>query len=342
MGLVRNRAASHSTLPPSSSTGEAKVFTRSGVVPAGAHADHGLPKMWDDLGDEEVTGETNLIPASRRARANPHLVVMTGSAAGQVIALDASQIVVGRSRSAQLRVVDDGISRTHCRLLRRGDAIIIEDLGSTNGTVVNGTKVARAELAAGDRIQLGPELTLQLSMYDDAEQTLARKLFDTSTRDPLTGIFNRHYFAQRLDAEMSHARRHDTQLSVMMLDIDGLRSINDALGREAGDDVLRAFAQTIGRTIRAEDLFCRYDDAKFAFLVREPLRSATQSAERLRKCIESMRVTVGRKTVTITASVGVAEAGEPGAQLTGEGLTRVAERRLTRAKALGKNRVCAE
>lgn len=321
------------------------VLGRSGVVPASSDRERRsdpIPKMWDDeLDDQETTGETNHIPASRRINAFPHLMIMTGLGAGRLVPIDSS-LVVGRSRNADVRVADDGVSRNHCRVTRIGTKVIVEDLDSRNGTMVNGTKVMRAELSAGDRVQLGPDLIIQLSMYDDAEQTLARRLFDASTRDPLTRAFNRQYFAQSLETELSYARRHGSHLTVMMLDIDGMRNINEALGQSAGDEVLRTVVDVIGKVIRTEDVFCRYAGAQFAFILREPLRTAARTAERLRMRIENARLTFAKKGIAVTASIGVAEIGEPGAQLTAEGLVTVAEKRLHRAKLLGKNRVAAE
>jgi two-component system, cell cycle response regulator len=321
------------------------LLGRSGVVPAiRERSGDAIPKMWDDEVDEqETTGETNHVPASGRVNAYPHLMIMTGLGAGRLIPIErASGLVIGRSRSADVRVADEGVSRNHCRVTRIGSKVIVEDLESRNGTVVNGTKVMRAEICAGDRIQLGPDLIIQLSMYDDAEQTLARRLFDASTRDPLTRAFNRQYFAQSLETELSYARRHGTSLSVMMLDLDGMRSINEVHGQSAGDEVLRAVVDVIANVIRTEDVFCRYAGAQFAFILREPLRTAARTAERLRMRIESARVSHTKKPISVTASVGVAEIGEPGAQLTAEGLVKVAEKRLHRAKLLGKNRVAAE
>jgi two-component system, cell cycle response regulator len=321
------------------------VLGRSGVVPAlRDRSSDAIPKLWDDeIDDQECTGETNHVPASGRVNAFPHLMIMTGLGAGRLIPIErASGLVIGRSRSADVRVADEGVSRNHCRVTRIGSKVIVEDLDSRNGTVVNGTKVMRAEICAGDRIQLGPDLIIQLSMYDDAEQTLARRLFDASTRDPLTRAFNRQYFAQSLETELSYARRHGTPLSVMMLDLDGMRSINESYGQSAGDEVLRAVVEVITNVTRTEDLFCRYAGAQFAFVLREPLRTAARTAERLRMRIESARITQSKKTLSVTASIGVAEIGEPGAQLTGEGLVKVAEKRLHRAKLLGKNRVASE
>ena len=128
----------------------------------------------------------------------------------------------------------------------------------------------------------------------------------------------------------------------MMLDIDGMRALNDSLGQSAGDEVLRTVVDVISNVIRSEDVFCRYAGAQFAFILREPLRTAARTAERLRMRIENARFAFAKKGASVTASIGVAEIGEPGAQLTAEGLVTVAEKRLHRAKLLGKNRVAAE
>jgi two-component system, cell cycle response regulator len=337
---------------------ELKSGTRSGVVPAVSKTDlppssrapqsvrlpkHDLPRLWDDE-QEELTSPTLSVasPMDKASGGAPCLTVMNGGSAGQVIRLEASALVIGRSRTADLGLLDEGVSRQHCRVTRRGATIVVEDLGSTNGTFVNGARIeGNVTLEAGDRIRIGAAV-LQLGALDSAEETLARKLFDASTRDPLTSAYNRHFFLSRLEAEMSYAQRHTTSLSVLLLDVDGMAALNAAHGRSAGDEVLRAVVQAIGAGIRTEDLFCRYGGDEFAFLLREPLASATRTGERLRLRLEHLRVQVGRKTIQVTGSIGAVEVGEPGAQLTGEGLLRVAERRLHRAKLLGGNRVAAE
>lgn len=327
---------------------ETGTKTKSGVVPAlrdeeaFVPAPSGvIPKIWDDE-DEETTGPTaTAIPASR-TRGNPRLTIMTGISAGQVVPVDTTSLVIGRSRTSDLRLLDEGISRQHCRILRRPGSIFVEDLGSTNGTFLNGGKVTTEPkaVAPGDRIQIGP-VVLQLAMFDDTEDSLARRLFEASTRDPLTSAFNRYYFCQRLEAEMTHSQRQKGPVSVILLDLDDLRGINDQYGRSAGDEVLRAVVQSLSQAVRTEDLFCRYGGDQFAFLVREPMASAARTAERLRLRIENLRIP-GKKAIQVTATMSVAEAGEPGAQLTGEGILRVAENRLHRAKLFGKNRVATE
>jgi two-component system, cell cycle response regulator len=328
-------AVSKTDVPPSASSSRSPASVR---IPK-----HDLPRLWDDE-QEEYTSPTLSVasPMDRSSAGAPCLMVMNGGSAGQIVRLEGPAVVIGRSRTADLGLVDDGVSRQHCRVTRRGSTVTLEDLGSTNGTFVNGARIERSvTLEAGDRIRIGAAI-LQLGALDSAEETLARKLFDASTRDPLTSAYNRHFFLSRLEAEMSYAHRHTTSLSVLLLDVDGMAAINTAHGRSGGDEVLRAVVQAIGAGIRTEDLFCRYGGDEFAILLREPLASASRTAERLRLRLEHLRVQVGRKPVQITASIGAVEVGEPGAQLSAEGLLRVAERRLHRAKLLGHNRVTSE
>jgi two-component system, cell cycle response regulator len=330
---------------------------RSGVVPTFSREEapsstratlsvrvpkHDLPRLWDEDEEEERTGPTNAVALPmERTQCEPRLMIMTGGSAGQVIRLDTA-IVIGRSRTSDVRLIDEGVSRQHCRVCLRGRTVILEDLGSTNGVLVNGEKVEGVvTLEIGDRVRLGAAV-LQLGSFDVAEETLARKLFEASTRDALTNAYNHHFFMTRLESEMSYAQRHASSLSVLLLDIDGMKAINEIHGRAFGDDVLRSVVRSISTGIRNEDLFCRYGGDEFAFLIREPLESAGRTADRLRSRIEHLRITSGRKPVALSASIGVVEVGEPGAQLTAEGLLRVAEKRLHRAKLLGRNRVATE
>ena len=150
-------------------------------------------------------------------------------------------------------------------------------------------------------------------MFDQTEESLARKLFDGLTRDALTQTYNRRNFDERLAAEVSHAQRHQLPLSVLIVDIDELKALNGANGREAGDEVLKAVARMLGATVRTSDVFCRYSGTKFAFLVRDTLDSATRFAQRIRTRAASLRVPVGTKYLSVTVSIGIAENGERGA-----------------------------
>lgn len=313
-----------------------QVRTRSGIVPA---MSGGLPKLWDDE-CTEITKTTGLLTFQVRSAGRPRLKMMTGCAAGQILALEGkARLFVGRSRTADIRVDAPGVSRVHCHVVRRDDELWIEDADSTNGTIVNGASVKSVKLVDGDRIQLGPECVLQFGYFDEAEDSLARRLFEASTRDELTAVYNRRFFMDRLESETALSRRNGAPLAMLLVDIDGFRGVNDGFGREVGDHVLRAVTRAVGETTRAGESLCRYGGDELALLVREPLDGATRLAERLRAAIEELRIQAGRATIRVTVTVAVAEIGERGAQVSTEGLLRVAEKRLARAKLLGTNRI---
>jgi diguanylate cyclase (GGDEF)-like protein len=335
------------TTPPEfaaweSGSGERPCFPSgipSGIRPRRDESE--LPRLWNEEDeDAEPTGETDLKAVAVRASARACLTVMTGGGAGRTIPLDEGSFVVGRSRSCAVHLLDTGVSRVHCRIVVESDTCHVEDIGSRNGTLVNGMPVRRARLSPGDRIQIG-DAVLQLDLVDEAEETLARSLFEASTRDPLTRAYNRRYFMTRLEAELSYARRHKSGLGVILLDLDHFKAVNDTWGHATGDLVLRAVVDELERTLRSEDLLTRYGGEELAVLARVGSNDElNRFAERLRARIEALRVPCGGGALGVTVSVGVAAIDEC-ADGSGDDLIGMADRRLYRAKLLGRNRVCA-
>ncbi len=270
------------------------------------------------------------------------LTLMSGTEAGQIFALDREESVIGRDLEAQVRLDDASVSRKHARIVRRDGKIYLEDLGSTNGTFVGGHKIEMAELVSGDRVQVGPKLSLRFAITDEAEEMLQRQLFESSTRDPLTRAFNRKYLLERLAAEVAHARRHKSSLAVLLFDIDQFKQTNDTHGHLVGDAVLRAIADQVTPLIRLEDVFARFGGEEFVILVRS---SGTQDpprlAERLRATIEKMKVASLEVTVSVTISIGVASLHELPKEAGVRELLSRADERLYRAKDEGRNRVCS-
>ena len=270
--------------------------------------------LGEDTSLTRATEKTLSVPASVNAdRAT--LTVLNGLNAGQILALDNFEHIVGRGTEADIWLEDPAISRLHARFARRPDGrFYVEDLGSTNGTFVAGRKVeSRAELATGDRVQIGPNQLLRFAITDDAEQELQRRLYESSTRDSLTRAFNRKYLNERLLAEIAHARRHRTQLSFLMLDLDRFKEINDTHGHLAGDMVLRVVASHIARLIRIEDVFARYGGEEFVILVRATgHRDAGVLAERVRTTIERLQITPpsGGKALQVSVSIGLSSLSE--------------------------------
>ena len=299
--------------------------------------------LGEDTSLTRATEKTLSIP-SKTSADRATMTVITGLHAGQVFALDAGDHVIGRGTEANVWVEDPSISRRHACVSRRSDGrFFVEDLGSTNGTFVSGRRIdGRAELVSGDRVQVGPNLILRFAIIDDAEEELQRRLYESSTRDALTRAFNRKYFSERMVAEVAHARRHKTQLALLMLDLDRFKQVNDTHGHLAGDMVLRVVSAQLQRLIRVEDVLARYGGEEFVILIRSTGHGdAAKLAERVRATVERLQIAV-QPTVTlgITTSVGIASLSELPPEASGTDLVAMADARLYRAKVGGRNRVC--
>jgi diguanylate cyclase (GGDEF)-like protein len=195
----------------------------------------------------------------------------------------------------------------------------------------------------GDRIQLGPNVLFAFAIVDNREEELQRRLYESSTRDALTRTYNRKYFNERFVAEMAHARRHAAALSVVMLDIDGFKHINDAHGHLVGDRVLRVVAAQLIRLLRVEDVLARWGGEEFAILARStPRDDAARLAERMRAVLEQLAIpTSAGGTLRVTASFGIASLDEVANTEGPTELLGIADARLLSAKAAGKNCVVA-
>ena len=160
-------------------------------------------------------------------------------------------------------------------------------------------------------------------------------------RDPLTGAFNRHYFSSQLTSELAYAARHEHALSVILLDVDFFKKVNDTHGHLGGDAALVHLANVFGKSLRTEDLLARYGGEEFVILLRGiPVERAVAVADRLRQSLESQAVVHGETTFNITASFGCASLACCKAPVV-DVLIETADRRLYRAKEQGRNRVVA-
>ena len=158
--------------------------------------------------------------------------------------------------------------------------------------------------------------------------------------DTLTGLFNHREFQHRLEQEIERFRRYRRPLSLLMLDIDHFKAVNDTYGHPAGDEVLRTLAVLIRQALRPADQPARYGGEEFAVILPEtPTASAHALAERLRSAIAAAPVALGTgATLDLTVSIGVA--GCPEDANTGPALVAAADRALYAAKNAGRNCVC--
>lgn len=285
------------------------------------------------------------LPAAPDVRDRASLVMLTGVDAGRVFVLDREvATALGRGSDATCVLDDPGVSRHHATIRFVDDQWVFEDLGSTNGSFVGGvpTRGTSAVLRPGARIQLGPEVVLRFSVTDAAEAELQARLFESSTRDGLTQLYNRRYFDERLVAEIAYARRHATPLCLIMMDVDRFKAINDSLGHLVGDSVLRAVADEVVRVVRTEDVVARYGGEELVVLARATGHDAgARLAERIRAAIADLDVTPPppASEVKVTISLGVAALDEVPKGAPDSALLDLADERLYAAKEAGRNRI---
>lgn len=268
----------------------------------------------------------------------PCLTVLEGTAVGEVYKIEKDAIILGRDPKCDVSIQEDGVSRQHAKIEKQGFNCFISDLGSTNGTTVNGNPIERTKLSEGDKIRLG-DILLRFSYQDSIDVSHQENMREMAMRDPLTKVYNRRYFMDLLYKEINYSVRIRQPISVILIDIDFFKKINDNFGHQAGDVVLQSVAQRISKELRVYDAFARYGGEEFIIM----LRTATQDnalilADRLRKVIENMIIGYEDKTIPITVSMGVATL-DPDHVVTMEDLIKEADMYLYHAKEHGRNRV---
>ncbi len=293
---------------------------------------------WDE--DTTQTELPELVKADRSIPRTACITVLTGTATGRMFTLARGLTVVGRAPTAQIRLVDDGVSRQHAQIRNDGELLWVTDLESRNGTYVNGTKItSESVLNDGDKLQVGRAIVLRFAYHDDLDQSFHENLVSSALRDPLTKLFNKRYFLDRLDSELKFARRHDTPLTLLMLDFDHFKSFNDKHGHLAGDAVLTKLSDVLAKAVRNEDVVARFGGEELAVILRATtLDAAALLADRLRRLVEM--TVVDHEGVPLRATVSVGMAGYPSTNAeTVAQLIEAADQALYRAKRAGRNRV---
>lgn len=293
--------------------------------------------MQDDWEDKTVVATSVSPPASVGSK-RAQLVVLSGSNVGEMYNLQ-GVLTLGRGRDVDIRIQGDGISRAHARFRVTSDGVFLEDLGSTNGSFVNGERITSSALADGDKIQLGSSTILKFTYHDEIDEDFQRQMFESASRDALTQIYNKRFFLERLHSEFAFAQRHKAALSLIIFDIDHFKQINDTYGHLAGDYVLAALAKSVVPMIRSEDVFARYGGEEFVILSRstDP-PSASVVSERVRAMVESTRFEFEGQVIDVTVSVGLSAIPNP-AIVAPEDLVALADKALYEAKRRGRNRV---
>lgn len=266
------------------------------------------------------------------------LIVLTGARIGTRSILGETAVDVGRGSACQLILDADSVSRRHARIEWNGREHRLVDLGSTNGTFVNGSRVKDAILRDGDRIGIGKALLKYLAggniegAYHEEIQRLMRF-------DALTGVFNKRSFEESLRLAVFATRTKPKPIGLIVFDLDHFKKINDRHGHMAGDHVLCEMAKAVKEILHPDQVFGRVGGEEFAVLWEgSDLRASVDHAEKIRTCVASHRFSFEGSHLPVTVSVGVA-ARPIGADEEPERLYERADEKLYQAKASGRNRV---
>ena len=201
-------------------------------------------------------------------------------------------------------------------------------LTGATGRVIGSVTRQRLAVAVGE--------TINLFLFN---LKLREKLREQAIHDPLTGLCNRRYLDESLSRELHRARRGNSPLCVVMLDLDNFKPFNDTFGHDAGDTLLRELAQVMGDKLRKSDISCRYGGDEFVLVLPDSsLADTQQRVEQIRDLVKELPIRHGGPVLgPITISAGVAGAPEHGS--TAAELLQAADHAMYAAKQAGKNRV---
>ena len=281
-----------------------------------------------------------------QGREHPVLVVLDSRRTSRRYEIKRQCFTAGRDESCDIVLHDSNCSRKHAQLefLNFDDAqskprITLTDLESRNGTYVNGVKVSTVELKSGDKILLGQTL-VGYYLWDDATLRAENSLLRNASTDAMTGLYNRGFFQSTLQREFHRALRYQRALSLVFIDLDHFKSVNDSYGHPIGDKVLIEVSGVVLANTRTNDFACRYGGEEILVILPEtPLDSAMIYTTRLRQKINALDIPVGAATLHVTASFGVA-AIQPGMREP-EDLLKHADNACYRAKRDGRDRICS-
>lgn len=287
----------------------------------------------DDAG--ELRSRALAAAAERLQR--PVLVVLLGEDVGERARVTGSGFVIGRGHSADLTLRDPRISSAHCRLEDRGDAWAILDLGSTNGTTVNGELITQTMLRSNDKIGVGDSV-LRFELQDAADVAYDEVVQRLIHVDDLTGLYQRRRFDRELEELVRRATEASEPLGMLVMDLDGLKAINDTHGHLFGAHVIAESGRVIGRTIPERAIAARFGgDEYVAACPGQGPEETAAVATAILEAIGSHRFEKDGVLLRPGISIGVAALPHHAGDRVD--LFRRADEAMYEAKRNGKNRV---
>jgi len=289
--------------------------------------------------------DTSVTPRRRSSDPGPEANIILISHPGKALLgtryrfRPGSTLVLGRAKSADVSLPEvSSLSRRHASLTYRIESVLLEDLQSTNGTFVNDVRIEEpTPLKSGDRFQIG-SVHFKFLQGRDVENAYHEAIHDMMVRDGLTQISNRRKFDEEAVREVARARRYGRPLSLLLVDVDRFKAINDTHGHLSGDFVLKEVVRLISDFIRKEQVFARVGGDEFAVLAPEARSDGTKIlADRLRSRIAGHEFAYAGASFRVTCSIGIAELDAD--MRTPQDLYQAADRALYAAKHSGRDAI---
>lgn len=253
--------------------------------------------------------------------------------------LIAPRSVLGRDPASQVPIDDTSVSRMHASIEWTDGACHVTDLNSTNGTWVNETRVrSQVQLQGGEMLRLGNTI-LKFMLALDEEAQYHAVVHDLITRDSLTGIFNRAYLLRLLQREVQTSIQQGSSLSIILVDIDRFKRVNDRHGHLVGDEVLRTFCERLRRVLDKQQALCRFGGEEFVVVCPgTPMDMGVRFAEMMRQEVAAEPFVTQSGSLQLTCSMGVTHT-DGSTQTSVDELLTAADRLLYQAKEQGRNYV---
>ena len=310
--------------------------------PRVAHGRSPLPPVTDSVSDSVLKTQFCL-PAQRPAGGQLGTCLVhiypSGPAMGRRYPLGPNPLTIGRGDDVDIVVAENSVSRRHARIEAAPGGYSVRDLSSTNGTYVNDAALLKPrQLADGDYLRVG-NCIYRFLAGGNIENEYHEEIYRLAIVDGLTQLHNKRYLNDFLERELARSTRHARPLSVLLIDLDHFKAVNDTHGHLCGDAVLRELAERVRPEVRREDLFARYGGEEFAMaLVESPPETARQVAERVREAVRATPFHFDGYDIPLTVSIGVATT-LGGDAPTPVSILQAADDQLYEAKRAGRDRV---
>jgi two-component system, cell cycle response regulator len=266
------------------------------------------------------------------------VILYDGDEIGGLHSLTKDETVIGRTAGCDIVIPETRVSRRHAMIRREpgSNQFEIVDLGSTNGTFLEGARVGRAVLQSGDKVGIGGRI-LSFAMLDKADLAYQSRIVQMIHVDELTGLLTKRSLYRALESEITRAQRYRHPISVLMMDLDHFKLVNDTHGHLVGSHCLSEVGRLIRESTRETDVSGRYGGEEFiTFLPESDTAAGLIVAERVREAIGSNEFHYNDVAYGVRISIGIATWPADGQKL--ETIVRAADTALYRAKNQGRNR----